>query len=135
MDIGERIKERREFLGLSQDELAHKVGYKSRSSIQKIETGKTDVSQTKISQIANALDTTACYLMGWKDYVDAASDMLVERRRTELAQGMNITDQYELNLIHAYRQLNDSGKLECMSHLDYLLTQERYIKDTESQDA
>lgn len=135
MDIGERIKERREFLGLSQDELAHKVGYKSRSSIQKIETGKTDVSQTKISQIANALDTTACYLMGWKDYVDAASDMLVERRRTELAQGMNITDQYELNLIRAYRQLNDSGKLECMSHLDYLLTQERYIKDTESQDA
>ena len=37
MDIGERIKLRREELNLSQDELAKKVGYKSRSSINKIE--------------------------------------------------------------------------------------------------
>ncbi len=126
MSIGEKIKDRREFLGLSQDELAHKVGYKSRSSIQKIETGRTDVSQTKISQIASALDTSVCYLMGWKD------------EKTDSHQHprvIQIAEQNELDLIRAYRQLNDSGKLECMSHLDYLLTQERFTKDTESQDA
>ena len=37
MKIGERIKYRREQLGLSQDELARRLGYKSRSSINKIE--------------------------------------------------------------------------------------------------
>ena len=37
MEIGERIKKRREELGMSQEELAQKAGYKSRSSINKIE--------------------------------------------------------------------------------------------------
>lgn len=39
MTIGERIKFRREELGMSQEELAHKIGYKSRSAVNKIETG------------------------------------------------------------------------------------------------
>ena len=37
MKIGERIKYRREQLEMSQDELARRLGYKSRSSINKIE--------------------------------------------------------------------------------------------------
>ncbi|WP_277408935.1 helix-turn-helix domain-containing protein [Lacrimispora xylanisolvens] len=37
MDIGQIIKQRREELGMSQEELANKAGYKSRSSINKIE--------------------------------------------------------------------------------------------------
>ena len=39
----ERIRRRREELGLSQDELAKKLGYKSRSSINKIEKGENDI--------------------------------------------------------------------------------------------
>ena len=39
MEIGERIRQMRIGLGLSQDELAKLVGYKSRSSINKIEIG------------------------------------------------------------------------------------------------
>lgn len=35
MNIGQRIKTRREAIGLSQDDLAIKTGYKSRSSINK----------------------------------------------------------------------------------------------------
>lgn len=35
--LGDMIKKRREQIGMSQDELAQKVGYKSRSSINKIE--------------------------------------------------------------------------------------------------
>lgn len=39
MTIGQRVKIRREELGMSQEELATKVGYKSKSSINKIELG------------------------------------------------------------------------------------------------
>lgn len=39
MTIGERIKFKREELDISQDELARRLGYKSRSSINKIELG------------------------------------------------------------------------------------------------
>ena len=52
---------------MSQDELAKKLGYKSRSSINKIELGKSDITQHKVVAFANALQTTPAYLMGWDD--------------------------------------------------------------------
>ena len=61
--IGDKIKKRREELGLSQDELAKRMGYKSRSSINKIELNLSDVPQKKIIDFAKALDTTIGYLM------------------------------------------------------------------------
>jgi transcriptional regulator with XRE-family HTH domain len=70
MNVGERIKQRRLELGLSQDELAKKVGYKSRSSINKIELSR-DLPLRKVEVMAKALETTPAYLMGWAsaDYV------------------------------------------------------------------
>lgn len=65
--IGERVKARREQLGLSQDELAKKLGYKSRSSINKIESDSRNLTQSKIKAIADALDTTPSYIMGWEE--------------------------------------------------------------------
>lgn len=65
--IGERIKIRREQLGLSQDELAKKLGYKSRSSVNKIETDSRNLTQSKIKAIADALETTPSYIMGWEE--------------------------------------------------------------------
>lgn len=67
LKVGERIKECREKLGLTQDELAQITGYKSRSSINKIEKGGNDLPQSKIVAFAKALKTTPAYLMGWED--------------------------------------------------------------------
>ena len=68
MTVGERIKLRRLELNLSQEELAKKVGYKSRSSINKIELAR-DLPLRKVELMAKALDTTPDYLMGWSDEV------------------------------------------------------------------
>lgn len=67
MTVYERIRQRRLELGMSQDELAKKLGYKSRSSINKIELGKNDAQLSKIADIAKALGTTPGYLMGWNE--------------------------------------------------------------------
>ena len=67
MNLGTRIKLRREELNMSQNELAIKLGYKSRSTINKIELGINDVTQHKIAAFAEALQTTPAYLMGWED--------------------------------------------------------------------
>ena len=67
MTIGERIRKLREELDISQEELALKLGYKSRSSINKIESGQQNLTQPKIRAIANALSTTPSYIMGWDD--------------------------------------------------------------------
>ena len=66
-ELYNRIKERREAVGLSQEELARKLGYKNRSSINKIEMGINDIPQSKIKAFANALGTTPAYLMGWEE--------------------------------------------------------------------
>lgn len=67
MDIYDRIKEKRIELGMSQEDLAKKMGYSSRSSIAKVESGVVDISQSKIVAFAQALDTTPSYLMGWNE--------------------------------------------------------------------
>lgn len=63
----DRIRSRRTELGLTVEELAHKMGYKDKSSISKIENGKADIPQSKIAAFADALETTPAYLMGWDE--------------------------------------------------------------------
>ena len=65
--VGERIRERRIALNLTQDELAKKLGYTSRSSINKIEVDAQHLPQSKIQAIAKILNVTPAYLMGWED--------------------------------------------------------------------
>ena len=67
MKIGDRIKHRRIELGMSQDELARRLGYRSRSSINKIEKDASGLPQTKIAAIASVLQTTPSYIMGWEE--------------------------------------------------------------------
>lgn len=63
-NLGQNIKNKRLQLNLTQEELANKLGYKSRSSINKIELGINDISQRQISAFAKALNTTPAYLLG-----------------------------------------------------------------------
>ncbi len=64
MPLCQTIRQLREALGLSQDELAKRLGYKSRSTIAKIESGSNDIPQSKITAFAAALETTPARLLG-----------------------------------------------------------------------
>lgn len=70
LSLYKNIKAKRQELGLSQEELAKKVGYRDRTSIAKIETGKVDLSQSKIIELANILGVTPSCLMGWDETTD-----------------------------------------------------------------
>ena len=67
MNFGDRINKIRVEKGMTQDELAKAVGYKTRSAIAKIESGERDAPQTVIVALAKALGVTPSYLMGWED--------------------------------------------------------------------
>ena len=67
MTTGERIRRRREELGMTQAELAKKIGYSSYSTIAKIEAGENNLKQSKIKAFADALETTPAYIMGWDE--------------------------------------------------------------------
>lgn len=58
MSVAENIKRGRRALRMSQQELADAMGYKTRSTIAKIESGENDVSQKKLQKFAAVLNTT-----------------------------------------------------------------------------
>lgn len=95
LEIGERIRIRREKLKISQDELAKRIGYKSRSSINKIELGHYNLTQSKIKAIADALETTPAYIMGWEE-LDESVDLEALRKQVEEAGVLSdlIVSQY-----------------------------------------
>lgn len=67
MTVGERIKNRRLELGMSLEDLAQKLG-KNKSTIFRYENG--DITKMPISfmrPLAQALNTTPEFLMGWDD--------------------------------------------------------------------
>lgn len=77
--IGTRIKTARESNGWTQEELAQKMGYKSKSTINKIELGVNDVSQSKIKRFSDVLGVPIPYLMGWDaEYTAEASSLQSE---------------------------------------------------------
>ena len=69
-EMGIRVRNQRERINLSQEELALKLGYKGKSSISRIESGLNEIPQSKMQSFADALDTTIPYLMGWEVLTD-----------------------------------------------------------------
>ncbi|MBQ7010440.1 MAG: XRE family transcriptional regulator [Clostridia bacterium] len=77
MDIGSNIKKRRYELRMSQQELANAMGYKTRSTISKIESGENDVSQKKLIKFAEVLDTTVEKLLTNFDAIDIVNSAMI----------------------------------------------------------
>lgn len=63
--VAENIKNRREALGITQTELAEKMGLKDKSSISKIESGKYPITLKTVERVAAALNCSELLLMGW----------------------------------------------------------------------
>jgi transcriptional regulator with XRE-family HTH domain len=98
MDIGKRIEEIREQIGLSQSALARAVGT-SQSAISQIEAGERNPSYDMLRQIAKALNVSVAHLVGGE----------VEQLKPE-----------ELAHFRNYRGLTDEAKKELEDFAAYL---------------
>lgn len=119
MTIGQRIKQRREEIKMSQEELAHKIGYKSRSSINKIELDIQQLTQRKIKAIADALDTTANYILG--------IDEEVQRQEQELCDLFSMCygkDSY--TVVQRFLRLDNNDRSAVSNMIDSLLSTDKY---------
>lgn len=130
MGIGNKIKKRRLELGMSQQELAEAMGYTSKSTINKIELGKNDVTQTKVMKFANVLKTTPAYLMDWED-----DDSLGDYEENIEYLSKNYPDLVDLyNEIHANEQLvvlfDKAKKLEPQDLAQILKIIDTFNKET-----
>ena len=64
MTIGDRIAARRKELGMTQLQLAKKLGYTSKTTISRIETGSNKLKLSKVKAIADALEISPTELIG-----------------------------------------------------------------------
>lgn len=62
-NVYERVRNARLNRGLSQLELAEKLGLTSKAAVSKIENGKCDISTTKLNDIANILGVSPVWLL------------------------------------------------------------------------
>ena len=121
MNIGQRIKQKRIELNMSQDELAKKVGYKSRSSIQKIEASR-NLPLDKVTKMARALGCSESYLMGWEDHSNKSKIMMIGGNAQYLpvfAESDDIEKALELYKAYSYASPDVQSAIEILlkSHL------------------
>ena len=91
LELYENIKNRRIEIGITQDELAQKMGYTSRSTIAKIENGSIDIPQSKIKAFADALNTSPAHLMGFSETVKLDPDCF-----NNIEIGLRLTNAREI---------------------------------------
>lgn len=104
-----RMKTRREELNMSYQTLSEKVGI-SKSTLQRYETGYIkNMPVDKLEEIANALEISPLYLMGWENKATTPSK-----------------DSYELLLINEASKLNPKGKIKLLNTIQEMLCSPLY---------
>lgn len=110
MTIGQRIKDRRERLGLGQTELADRVGI-SKQTLYKYENGIiTNIPSDKIEAISKVLNSSPGYLMGWSDNIDYV--VMAEDTPTS----GNLTPNEQI-IIERYRSIPEDKKSEFLGRI------------------
>lgn len=102
MTIGERIKELRIERGITQEELAKRMGYKTRSAVCQVERNGDNITSDRISAFAKALGVSIQDIMGWKN-----SDNKDNVNPSDTAAARLL--QYYIK-IEEYRMLLDAAK-------------------------
>jgi len=101
MTMGDRIKERRKAVGLTQEELGEKLGVK-KSAVAKWENGRVqNIKRSTIRQMAEILECAPSYLM-----FDTEEENL---------------DDLEKKIVEVYRELPDNKKIALYDFLKSLI--------------
>ncbi len=110
--VGQRVRQRRWMLGMTQQQLAENVGIKFQQ-IQKYETGMNRISASRLWDIAEALDVAVAFffegLHGEVEMNGAATpDLTVDREAMELVRSYySIPEVQRRRLFELARSLSD----------------------------
>lgn len=120
-EIGRNIMTRRKSMGMTQEELAKKMGYKSKSTINKIENGTNDIPQSKIVKFAEVLETTPAFLMGWEKKVEE-KPVEEANKLADWYLGLEFKEDESVEfLIETYKQLDESKRERLVEYMEFLL--------------
>ncbi|MEM7507068.1 MAG: helix-turn-helix transcriptional regulator [Pseudomonadota bacterium] len=98
--VGQRVRQRRWMVGMTQQQLGNKVGIKFQQ-IQKYETGTNRISASRLWDIADALDVPVSFFF---EGLEGAGD------GAENARGDVMTDKEALELVRAYYAIPETQR-------------------------
>ena len=101
MTIGQRIKERRKELHLTQSELGERLGNISKASVSKVENDTEDLTLDRVRRYAEALHCSPGYLAGW---VDRADDRAIKMYESYLEQPKEVQSAIETLLTAPHKK-------------------------------
>lgn len=105
MEIGKRIKERREEMHLTLEDVAKRAGVAKATVCRYEKSVIENIPSDRIEKIAKALNCSPSYLMGWEEY---PSDMS--------------------KLMALYGKLNNDGKSKLLDYADDLVQSKKYTE-------
>ena len=101
MSIGERIRQRREELGINQSQLADAIGCKTKTSISRIENNMEKLTIQRLERVANALYVNPAVLAGWSDEKQSFSK--TEKDLIRKFRGLSAKDKnYVMMIVDLY---------------------------------
>lgn len=120
--IGERIRQAREYRGLSGEELAKDAGYKTQSGIGNLENRATGRGGFRLNKIAEVLDFPVEWFLNGPDLDDlsAIDPRTQQQPRTLAANPYAITPHQRATAL--LERLNDAGLLKAIEYLELLET-------------
>lgn len=122
MDTGAKIKQLRESLDMTQEELGKLLGVK-KAAINKYETGTVvNLKRSTIENLCNIFNVTPQYLLSDSDLSPSSSS----------APELELTEQEE-RLICICRSLNEEGRERLVEYGDDLVASGKYIKSCEDE--
>lgn len=130
MTIGERIRDRRKELHMTQEELAKKLNYKNKSAICRVEKDyEQNLTLDRVSAFAKALGVTEAYLMGWKEIDKFEKEAkkngyifevtTIPDEEVETSRGLIVTDEQEYELLQLYRNADEETKRMIVEMLSF----------------
>ena len=121
MKIGQRISQRRKELKMSADELAKKLG-KDRSTVYRYEKGDIENLPLDILEpIAEALETTPAYLMGWEKAIEE-KPVETANKLAELFLRLEMDDGYAkmMGMLDEYFSLPEAKREQVREYVHLL---------------
>ncbi|MEM7239969.1 MAG: helix-turn-helix transcriptional regulator [Pseudomonadota bacterium] len=112
--VGQRVRQRRWMVGMTQQQLGNKVGIKFQQ-IQKYETGTNRISASRLWDIADALDVPVSFFFegiegGNQSSGNARGDMMTDKEALELVRAYySIPETQRRRLFDLARVLSDAA--------------------------
>jgi len=104
--VGKRVRHRRWMVGMTQQQLAEKVGIKFQQ-IQKYETGMNRVSASRLWDIAEALSVPVAYFF---EGVNGAEDLAQTAEASQGLPGDILADKEALELVRSYYAIPENQR-------------------------